>query len=435
MASSHAPEPKLVVLVSAARSGTTLLRLILDSHREVGAPAEAGIPSLIAHLGRVWATVAGAPPVDCGDAGVGGLSPHARKAVRSAALAPMADYCRREGKRIYCDKSLDSVYHLGAVHALFPDAKYIVLMRHVMDTVASGIEASPWGFNAYGYLPFVHASPDNFVAALVSYWHAHVDRAVAWERAHPERCHRLRYEDLVSNPEATLSALFAFLDVPDDPSARHRALHAQRPMSGPGDYKVGHTREIHSDAIGRGRRVPVEMIPPLLLEQTNGLLSEFGYSVLGRDWNFGVRPSEGVQTDESAGTALVALMDRVRPQSLRQASVGSFALVADDAPGLRWTIDPATSLVRHGDGEVDFAVVGATGDLARFVRGDESVGVLIRSGRLRYVTGSEPPRHPSEAASALEAARRVLHDAAVGDADTDRAQRRVVPECARSESS
>jgi hypothetical protein len=34
--------PRLAVIVGAARSGTTLLRLILDSHPEIGCPPEAG---------------------------------------------------------------------------------------------------------------------------------------------------------------------------------------------------------------------------------------------------------------------------------------------------------------------------------------------------------------------------------------------------------
>jgi len=46
--------PDLVVVVGATRSGTTLLRLLLDSHPEIGARAEAGIPNLISNLCRVW---------------------------------------------------------------------------------------------------------------------------------------------------------------------------------------------------------------------------------------------------------------------------------------------------------------------------------------------------------------------------------------------
>ena len=37
--------PRLAFIVGVARSGTTLLRLLIDAHPEVGAPAETGYPA------------------------------------------------------------------------------------------------------------------------------------------------------------------------------------------------------------------------------------------------------------------------------------------------------------------------------------------------------------------------------------------------------
>ena len=219
--------PNLALVVGAARSGTTLLRVILDAHTEIGCPAEAGLPALMAHMAQVWLTVdvdaesvsvGGDPgemaahrPVEA--RGLGGTQDHAdpsgadmnalgdvpeagREWIRRALRDVTARYCHRENKRVYIDKSLDSVYHLGLVHLLFPEARYVLVVRHVMDTVASGLEASPWGFQAYGYAPYVQASPGNFVAALVSYWLDHVEGALRWESDHRKLCRRVRYEDL-----------------------------------------------------------------------------------------------------------------------------------------------------------------------------------------------------------------------------------------------
>jgi hypothetical protein len=47
----------LALIVGAARSGTTLLRLTLDAHPEIGCPAEAGVPGLMAHMAQLWMTV------------------------------------------------------------------------------------------------------------------------------------------------------------------------------------------------------------------------------------------------------------------------------------------------------------------------------------------------------------------------------------------
>jgi hypothetical protein len=161
------------------------------------------------------------------------LSAKARSAIAGAVQMPMRHYCGRERKRIYCDKSLDSVYHLSAVHEVFPQTRSILLFRHVMDTVASGLEASPWGFASFGYLPFVQRSPDNLVAALANYWVAHVDAALRWEAQHPLLCHRVRYEDLVADPAAELGRISDFLEVAHDSQLIARALARARTATGP----------------------------------------------------------------------------------------------------------------------------------------------------------------------------------------------------------
>src|SRR6202035_3768632 len=51
------PAPDLRLIVGAARSGTTLTRLLLDAHPEIGCPAEAGLPALMSHLAQVWLMV------------------------------------------------------------------------------------------------------------------------------------------------------------------------------------------------------------------------------------------------------------------------------------------------------------------------------------------------------------------------------------------
>ena len=123
-------DPALAVIVGGARSGTTLLRALLDAHSEVGCPAEAGLPALMSHARRVWATVCtsadpslldpqGEPPTD-GPEPVIELPARAEREIRRLALAVMRSYCRPAGKRIYCDKSLDNAHHLPATFHVFP---------------------------------------------------------------------------------------------------------------------------------------------------------------------------------------------------------------------------------------------------------------------------------------------------------------------------
>jgi hypothetical protein len=416
----------LALIVGAARSGTTLLRLILDAHPEVGCPAETGLPSLMSHMAGVWMTVdadvigdrrgkdPGTPlPEQVGDTAYGDngtperdrredtmsdLPPEARDWIRRAVHEPMLRYAVRGGKRIYVDKSLDSVHHLRLVSQLFPSVRCVLAFRHVMDTVASGIEASPWCFQAYGYAPYVHASPGNSVAALASYWLAHVTAALKWEEEHSGSCHRVRYEDLVLRPEESVRRILRFLDVEEDLSVLRRAFQRE-PAHGPGDYKVVHTPEVHAASIGHGKRVPVAMLPPPLLDAVNEKLQALGYDPLSPAWNAEERPVDLGGRGVWAQRLNEWMADVcVSPEDF--AELGSFALVAEDHRALRWVVDPECGAVSQGDGEVETVVIGTAEDLVLMVTGEENLGVLLRTGRVRHLAAGED-EFPRDLASSV----------------------------------
>ncbi len=315
------------------------------------------------------------------------LPDEARDWIRWAVRAPMVRYAGRGGKRIYVDKSLDSVHHLQLVSDLFPSMRCVLAFRHVMDTVASGIEASPWGFQAYGYAPYVQMSPGNSVAALASYWLAHVMAALKWEDEHPETSHRVRYEDLVLCPEETVGGVLRFLGVEEDMSVLERAFQRE-PANGPGDYKVVHTSRVHAASIGHGKRVPVAMLPPPLLEAVDEKLQALRYDPLTPAWNAEERPVDlggrGVWAQR-----LTEWMGEVRVRAEDRGELGSFALVAEDHRPLRWIVDPEAGEMIQGDGEVESVVTGTAEDLVLMLTGEENLGVLLRTGRIRHVAASE----------------------------------------------
>jgi hypothetical protein len=410
-------EPELALIVGAARSGTTLIRLLLDAHPDVGAPGEAGLPGLIAHMVQVWSMVhadglgrsqddPGATAEDAAaltrweepprslaeDEERQALAPVAprerelpeatRRWVRDAVRVPMREYCGQGRKRLYCDKSLDSVHHLELVRGVFPEVRVVLVFRHVMDTIASGIEASPWGFQAYGYTPYVRASPGNAVAALAAYWLDHVTQALSWEEEHPASCHRVRYEDLVLAPETILAGIERFLGVQEDLSILGAAFDREPPR-GPGDYKVDFTTGVHSQAIGHGKRVPVTMLPPPLLKALNERLEALNYEPLDRGWNTAERIVDGGGQGFWA-QRLCELMSDVTIGS-GVSGLGVFAVVAEDHRSLRWVIDPEAGTVEQRDGDVDEVLTGTAEDLVLMLTGEENLGVLLRSGRIRHV--------------------------------------------------
>src|SRR5690349_6279274 len=97
-----------VFVLCMGRSGSTLLRFILDAHPALACPPETNMPVLCEQLAVVWSLAQGAP-----------LSPvrgDAPPAVPDAAIAGMRQsldliigaYMARRGKQRFCDKSLDT---------------------------------------------------------------------------------------------------------------------------------------------------------------------------------------------------------------------------------------------------------------------------------------------------------------------------------------
>ena len=54
-----------VFVLCCGRSGSTLLRFLLDAHPDLACPPETNVATLCAHLASVWSLLAGAPiPAD-----------------------------------------------------------------------------------------------------------------------------------------------------------------------------------------------------------------------------------------------------------------------------------------------------------------------------------------------------------------------------------
>ena len=274
-----------VFVLTGSRSGSTLLRFILDSHPGLACPPETSVATACASLAHTWGMLEGAS---------GGARPahepaelpaHALRAVRDAADQAFSRYLGKYGKRRWCDKSLDSYMVADLMIQLYPEAKFICLYRHCMDVIASGVEACPWGVTRYGFDPFVAQHPGNSVAAIGSYWLATAQTIMAFEQAHPGACHRVRYEDLVTAPEETAAGIFAFLGERPAPGITRACFRSPHDGSGFGDEKIWFTDEVTETSMGRGVRVPAAALPGPLRQAVNEALARLDYRVVDDDWN------------------------------------------------------------------------------------------------------------------------------------------------------
>jgi hypothetical protein len=268
-----------VFILCAGRSGSTLVRFLLDAHPDLACPPETKLPWLARQLAAAWAVIEDTPPPGADPAGGaddGAVSELVAAGLRRSLDPMIASYLARRGKKRYCDKSLGAAQHAGLLLRIWPGARFICLYRHPMDVIGSGIEASPWGLTSYGFEPYVATPPDSNVAALARYWLDYTTAIVAAEERFTDRCLPVRYEDLVCEPEREAARLFDFIGVRPAPGIADRCFGLDHQRFGPGDYKIWNTDRVTAGSVGRGWSIPARLIPEPVRERVNELADVLG---------------------------------------------------------------------------------------------------------------------------------------------------------------
>lgn len=188
------------------RSGLHLLRAVFGQHPDIASGPDAWIVSMLlarrnigAQLGELLAQSFAVTP-----------------SLADAAFArAISDLLRgrlaREGKPHLLEKSALNILVFPELARLFPDAKFIHLVRDGRDVVAS-LRRAAWKDPATGEILPHCREPE----AGVRYWAQLVQVGLAAETA-PElrgRVMRLRYEDLVRGPRETIEDVCSFLGLP-----------------------------------------------------------------------------------------------------------------------------------------------------------------------------------------------------------------------------
>jgi len=418
-----------VFVLCCGRSGSTLLRFLLDAHPDLACPPETNVPALCANSVSAWSLLTGEPiPVE----------PHgpppaipgpAIAGIRRTLDMMVGPYLARRGKKRYCDKSLGAAEHADLLLRLFPGAKFICLYRHPADVIASGIEACPWGLKGFGFDRYAADSPGNSVLALARYWADHAAAIHAAEERFPGRCHRVRYEDLVADPEAVAEGMFGFLGVSAQPGISGRCFTPERERIGRADYKIWHTSRIITDSVGRGWSIPANLIEPAVAAKVSGLAEQLGYLRMDDRWGVAEVPpdfrvsadggwaagppaSGGGATQEMPraflliGDLLQAGLFRISDRFIRQwgpCAGESFLVIAtsaDAGSSAHWRVDLAARTVALASGSqpADGTRPGATwqvtahaGTWERVIRGKTNLNVALRRRDLRYSSTGEAP--------------------------------------------
>jgi hypothetical protein len=159
---SAGPRPDPMFVLCEARTGSTLLRFLVDAHPDVACPSETNLPALCHELVTLWSIMTGHPaPSQRVPGQLPVLPDDVLDGMRASIDLMMSAHLERVGKTWFCDKSLGSAMHAKLLLQLYPDTKFVCLYRHPMDVIASGLEACPWGLVGYGFDPYIAATPGN----------------------------------------------------------------------------------------------------------------------------------------------------------------------------------------------------------------------------------------------------------------------------------
>lgn len=294
------------------RSGTTLLRSLLDNHPDFAMPAETDfvIP--------LWKLRAGFGDLSerknrrrvgewvFREAGHGGTRLRAGRITRKQAVKRVADapptlgsvvaacfglYAEAHGKQRWGDKRPAYAGWIPMLFELFPDAQFVNLIRDPRAAVASQIPLG-WGHE------------EAALSSAAVRWEYSVRRVdVFSSRLRPDQLLDLRYEDMVREPERALEQVCSFAGLRGGETIPAMIAAERRGKFRPGWHdKLG--QPISTDSVERWR----EKLDPHEI----ALVEQVAEPFLGR---FGYRPAAG---DASPTEADLAELRRQRKRRKRK---------------------------------------------------------------------------------------------------------------------
>jgi hypothetical protein len=182
-----------IFIVGSPRSGTSLLRLIIDSHPSIACGPETHLLARLDDARKRFAKQLDRYAFD---------DDYWHAQYRTFFESFKLDYALRKGKTRWADKTPSYARHLPFITAVFPEAQVIHIIRDVRMVTASALNR--WGWRRAWDVP--------------ERWVTNVSAArAAGAGMSPDQYIEIRFEDLVGDTEGTLRPLFQWLGEEWDP--------------------------------------------------------------------------------------------------------------------------------------------------------------------------------------------------------------------------
>jgi protein-tyrosine sulfotransferase len=271
------PCPQGIIVLGMPRSGTTLLRRLLDAHPRICCPGETFLLRASARFIQSERIASG---IEYGVLGglraLGAAEEDVLSALRRLCLGMLDQLAQRDGKPRWASKTAVDSFYLSEIDRIYGDhAHFIVVIRHGLDVVCSLQEFTQ---ELQAYISELHAYIVRHPRPLTAFAHAWADVTsdlLAFAERKPNAL-LVRYEDLVSAPEQTLGRLFGFIEEPWEPSIIE-ATFRNAEVKGLGDWKGYAASGINAASVGRWRNLTRSTIAELA-PIVNPVLERCGYA-------------------------------------------------------------------------------------------------------------------------------------------------------------
>jgi hypothetical protein len=247
------PEFEGAVIIGCPRSGTTLLRRLLDSHPAIACPPET---NLLSAASRFLEESEFAGGLSVGVVPGLGFSGFPEEEVIAELREFLFGYWRRilakSGKTLWAEKTAVDVFHLDTIERLCADrCRYICISRNALDVVCSMTDLSN---KMDAFLPEIHQFVKEHASlsdAFAHAWCAANDRMLRFIKDHPSWCLQLKYEDLVVDPVTEMNRIYAFLGQDSCAESLIDGALKNKQHAGLGDWKTYESEKVHSGQVDR----------------------------------------------------------------------------------------------------------------------------------------------------------------------------------------
>lgn len=248
------PIEKPIFILGIGRSGTTILGIVLSMHQDVGFLNE---PKAIWHLIHTKEDVIGSYSKKEGVYRL--TSGDATEDVCHRAERLFGAYLSTTSSKRVVDKYPELIFRVDFVRTLFPEARFVLLVRNGWDTCHSiakwserlGVQVNGkthdwWGVENRKWQLLVNqlvASDDELAGHTeeIGTFQKHLDRAsVEWTvtmreglnvlRDYPDSIYTIRFEELTTRPTEVLTSLCEFCELDLDKTFLDYARHTLHPL-------------------------------------------------------------------------------------------------------------------------------------------------------------------------------------------------------------